>query len=594
LESKESQYRELFYVEASDNHEEINRLFTILEKNHLDQNAIGSIFRIVHTIKGNAMGIGLDDIANLSHVMEDTMVHVKDQTIVLETELINNLYRANDKLGELIKAVKTKNKVSYLGIQTKLSIYLKKKISDATVKEVDKEVIDKKGGKENTEIELSDSESQRKKDLLAYVESDIEEVQEGGNYSSNEASAISFTDVIQIPIKKMDDMVNLIGQLIIERDRLITEQQNSGKRSSKYEVLQRISSNLQYSIMDARMMPIGFLFNKFHRIVRDVSVAESKEVSLELHGTDVEIDRNILKIMSDSLIHLVRNAIGHGLENPEVRLENGKNKTGNLSLSASYEKDNVAIRVSDDGNGINPEIIKKRLVKNKMVTAEFANKLSDEDTIMYIFEAGFSNADKITDISGRGIGMDVVKQATESIGGHVSIDTEVGKHTTIKLLLPTSLALKGALLFEVNNQEYAIALVYIESVLKIPKKNIHKLNGGLIMDYQKKTISLVFLSDLLLEKDLTNLFQNKTFYNTLDGYEKNNDLEIIVVNHSGKQTGIIVDKLLLQKEIIEKPLEKPLDKVKFLTGTTILGNGKVCPVLDIAYLTTLVYKQLKS
>lgn len=588
MESKESEYKELFYVEASDNHEELNRLFTVLEKNHHDQNAIDSIFRIVHTLKGNAMGLGLDDISNLSHVMEDIMGHVKNQDIQLEVEIINNLYKANDKLGELIQAVKTQNKVSYLGIKTKLAVYLKNQISKEKISQEKSE--EKK--KDKKAVELSDAESQRKKDLLAYVETDIEGEDYDATANKEESSAISFTDVIQIPIKKMDDMVNLIGQLIIERDKLITEQQKEGLRSSKYEVLQRISSNLQYSIMNARMMPIGFLFNKFHRIIRDVSVAEEKEVNLILKGTDVEIDRNILKIMSDSLIHLVRNSIGHGIETPEIRTSNGKNKIGSLTLSASYEKDNVAIQVTDDGNGIDPDKIKKKLISKKMVSSEAAEKLSDDEIIMYIFEPGFSNAEKVTGLSGRGVGMDVVKQATESIGGHVTVDTEVGKHTTIKLLLPTSLSLKRALLFEVNKQEYAIALVYIEAVLKSPKRNVHKLNGGLIMDYQQSTISLVFLNDLLKEKDLENIFKNKVFYEAYDKIEKDSELEIIIVNHSGKQTGIIVDNLLLQKEIIEKPLEKPIDKVKFLTGTTILGNGKVCPVLDIAYITNLIYKQL--
>lgn len=564
MKSKESEYRELFLAEAHENFEELNKLFIALEKNHKNKNAVNSIFRITHTLKGNAMGMGFDAIADLAHVMEDIMGAVKNGDIELNQELFESLFKANDKLGSLIKALETGAKVSYLGIKTKLSVMLKNSLDAKTGKrkaEDDDEFFDEPTEEEKTE---------RGEDL----------------------PEISFADVIQIPVKKMDEIMNLVGQLVIERDRLISINSVNGKRTSEFEGLQRISSNLQYSIMNARMVQMGFLFNKFHRIIRDVAAVEQKNINLVLKGTEVEIDRNILKIMSDSLIHLVRNAVSHGIEAAGERKAKGKPETGSVTLDAWHQKDNVIIMISDDGKGIDVHQIREKIVTKGLVSADVARKLTDDEVIKYIFEPGFSNAEKVTEISGRGVGMDVVKKAVESIGGQVHVNTELDKGTSINLTLPSSLALKGALLFELGDQEYAVPLSYTEAVIALTKEDIHKISGGLMTKYLELSISVIFLKDLITMKKLSEIERKGILHKTFDNLEEGAQMSAIVVSYSGKTIAIVVDKLLQQKEIIEKTLPKPLDKTRLLSGATILGNGNVCPVIDIAAITDLLFKSM--
>lgn len=561
MKSKEEEYRQLFLTEALENFEELNRLFVELEKDISSKKAIANIFRIVHTLKGNAMGMGYEKIADLSHVMEDVFGAIKNGEIAPDKELVDSLFRANDKLGGLINAITTDERVSYLGIKTKLSVYLKNAREEFAA-----------GGGKSKEVDS---------------EEDTEEAEEE---TQDQGAGIKFADVVQIPVRKMDDLLNMVGELVIERDRLISLFGSEGKSTLEFERIKRISSNLHYGIMNVRMVQMGFLFNKFHRVLRDAASTEKKEVELILKGTEVEIDRNILKIISDSMVHLVRNAVGHGIETATERKDSGKPPTASVTLSAALEKDSVVITISDDGKGINTEKIKEKIVRQNMVTQEVADKLGEKEIVRYIFEPGFSSADKVTEISGRGVGMDVVKKAVESIGGQVLVDTELGLGTSVHLVLPSSLALKGALLFEVEDQEYAIPLTYIDSVTYLKKDDIHQVADSLMIDYQEQSIPIVFLRGLLSIRNLDTVDQAMIGHEELKTLNEDKELNVIISTHSGRLLGLVVDKLQRQKEIIEKKLPKPLDNSRLLSGTTILGSGNVCPVLDVASIMDVLFQ----
>ncbi|MDH5365751.1 MAG: chemotaxis protein CheA [Cyclobacteriaceae bacterium] len=715
MSSKEEEYKEMFLSEALQNYEQLNELFTVLEKDKDDTEAIDSIFRITHTLKGNAMGMGFEAIAELSHVMEDVFSEVKEGNIKLSKSLFDNMFKANDKLGTLIDALTTDEKVSYKGILTKLNVILRKareknqpkdeaetpdtneKIKgttqepvvpetesqpepepekanepqEDTVSETDtstesgKKPFGKLGemtarlfkstkqSEEETDSDIStepepessvestqpvsetpmeteEVENEQSPDIVEeeqelpepyfennVVEEEVEkvveeekdiepeeeqveeedeieekEVEEEIEEESATQRKIAFSDVVQIPIRKLDALMNQVEQLIIERDRLmaISDIDINGRSNSDFTSLQRITSDLQYSVMDVRLVQIGFLFKKFHRVIRDVASIESKQVSLVLKGTDVEIDRNILKIMSDSLVHLVRNSVSHGIEDAQTRKQRGKPEEGVVTLNARNEKDNVIVEISDDGNGIETEIIRKKIVEKGLLNKELADQLSENEVLLYIFEPGFSNAEKITEVSGRGVGMDVVKRATESIGGQISVETEVGKGSTIILKLPSSMAVKGALLFLLGKQEFAFALTYTEAVISLYKHEIYMINSGLMCKYLDKTISVIFLEDLLSMDCLDEISDEGAFHNTYHKIEDDQKLDVIVVSHSDRFIGIVVDKLLQQKEIVEKTISKPLDNVKLLTGTTILGNGNVCLVVDAAAIADILFK----
>jgi two-component system chemotaxis sensor kinase CheA len=562
MDSKEAEYRHLFLTEANENYEKLNHLFIELEKDPSSRNAINGIFRIVHTLKGNAMLMGYDRIASLTHTMEDIFSALSEKKIKLSAELIQNLFKANDKLGALINAIESGEKVSFLGIRTKLTVYLKNELEDL----------------EGGEPVAKDKEETKNDE----AEEDEEEEAEG-------STAITFTDAVQIPVRKMDELLDLVGELVIERDRLIAIYGADGRSTLEFEGLKRISANLHYSVMNVRMVQMGFLFNKFHRILRDAATSVKKDVKLSLKGTEVEIDRNILKIISDSLIHIVRNSVGHGIETAEEREASGKPKEGTVTLEAKHEKDSVILTISDDGRGIDTNKIRKKVVEKKMVSADVAEKLRDTEIIRYIFEPGFSSADSVTEISGRGVGMDVVKRSVESIGGQVLINTELGKGTSIHLMLPSSLALKAALLFDVEEQEYAIPLAYIESVEYFTKKDIHEISNGLMVNYQDQTVSVVFLKDLIEVPDLMRVHDEGVLQKSFEELADDVQLNVIMVSHSGRKLGLIVDRLQRQKEIIEKKLPKPIDTGRLLSGTTILGSGNVCPVIDVASIMDVLY-----
>ncbi|UXX79502.1 chemotaxis protein CheA [Reichenbachiella carrageenanivorans] len=593
MKSKEAEYRELFHAEALENFEELNRLFTDLENDHSDLNAINSIFRIVHTLKGNAMGMGFNDIAELTHVMEDVMGAVQQGNMALNKDLFDSLFKANDKLGALIGALSTGEKVAYLGIKTKLFVLLEKHTKATEVNPEQKAVNEESATATSNEAKVQAAEDEDRQEMMDFIkEKEASSPSVDASKLQAMKSEITFTDVIQIPVKKMDELMTMVGQLIIERDRLITLNSVDGKRTSEFEGLQRITSDLQYGVMNARMVQVGFLFNKFHRIIRDVAAIEGKQVSLVLQGTECEIDRNILKIMSDAMIHLVRNAVSHGIESSEERRGKGKPDKGTIILSAHYEKDNVVIEVGDDGNGIDAKIIRRKIVEKGLASKELAQSLSDDEVIMYIFEPGFSNAEKITEISGRGVGMDVVKKAAESIGGQIKVDTEVGMGTTIKLNLPSSMALKGALLFELGEQEYAVALSYTEAVVSLAKSDIHRITDGLMAQYLDQTIPIIFLKDIVNLENLADCQKEGVLHQSFEAIEEDVKLDVIVLSYAGKLLGMVVDRLLQQKEIIEKSMVPPLEKTKLLSGTTILGNGKVCLVIDVTTISDLMFKTL--
>lgn len=574
MSSKEQEYKELFLAEAFENYEQLEKLFTDLEKDISNRAVVDTIFRITHTLKGNAKGMGFDAIADLCHVIEDVFGKVKTGEILLDVELFNMLFRAVDKLGELINAVKEDDgkTVFYKGILTKLKVFLKK----------------------NTQATETGSKSEEKTAEIipeVMVEPQLEtyqQISEGVAITELETTKIAFSDSIQVSVNKLDALMNLVGELIIERDSLIAR---SSQRGNEFFRLQRITSDLQYGVMNIRLVQIGFLFQKFHRILRDVAKIEQKKVNLSLEGTDIEIDRNVLKIISDSLVHLVRNAVSHGIESPEEREKAGKAKEGKVILRASNEKDTVILQVIDDGKGIDVGVIRKKALKQGIITEEYAQKASDKEIMMCIFEAGFSNAEKITEISGRGVGMDVVKKAINSTGGKVDVSSTLGQGTTITMYLPLSMAVKGALLFVLGGQEYAVALSYTEAVISLHKKDIHKVSEGLVASYLDKPISVLFLKDIFSLHHLSQEDIKGKFHQSFDEMADNDKLELLIVNHQHRTVGIVVDKLLQQKEIVEKKLYKPLDKVQLFSGATILGNGNVCMVLNIPSILNRLFKE---
>lgn len=561
--AKEDEYKEMFLAEAQASCEEIDQLLTELEKKPNNRTAIDALFRITHTLKGNAMGMGLDGIAALSHILEDIFGVVKQGQITVSPALFQSLFRASDVLAQLVQAIKTEETVRYKGILTKLKVALRK----------------------------AKEESTNQPSTPTIIEDPID-VEDNTQATASSGHKVVLSEMVQVPVRKLDELMNIVGELLIEKDTLIA-QRRAIDYSSTTELarLHRLTSDLQYSVMNVRLVQVGFLFNKFHRVLRDAAVVEKKQVDLVLEGTESEIDRNVLKAISDSLVHLVRNAVGHGIETPQERLKVGKPERGTVTLSARSGKDSVFIEVRDDGHGIDIEKIKQKAIKKGLILKERASTISREEVLMCLFEPGFSNAEVVTEISGRGVGLDVVRMGVEAIGGKINIESVLGKGSTFIMSLPASMAVKPALLFELDTQEFAIPLAYTEAVTSIAKTEIHKINTGLVARYLNKVISVVFLADLFAMESMKEIDKTGAFFTHYNKVKDDAVLQLVIISYNHRFVGLVVDKLLQQKEIVEKQLPPPIHNVALFSGTTVLGTGKMCLVLDIARIMANLFKE---
>jgi len=404
------------------------------------------------------------------------------------------------------------------------------------------------------------------------------------------ARKLELSDLVYIPVKKLDNLLNLVGELVIDRDRILTlaAELNSPALRATAQHLFRISDDLQYSVMDVRLVGAGVLLNKFPRVVRDVAASETKQVELTLAGQEVQIDRNVLQLITDALLHIVRNAVSHGLEGPEDRKAAGKPATGQLRISALTERDDVLLQVQDDGRGINTDAVRKKAIRKGVVTAEAAAALDEQGVWTLLFEPGFSMAEQITDISGRGVGLDVVKLAIDSLGGRLRVASELGKGTTFTLVLPTSIAVKGALLIELDERAYAVPLLHTDTVLALANDQIFAVGGLLMTRVQEESVPLVPLRQLLYAEGGELLPRATRAELPTD----NSLSQVLIVSYGNRRLGLIIDRFLRQQNIVVKSLSKPLDTIDLFGGVTLLGSGQLCLVLDVPALTRLFLAKL--
>ena len=352
----------------------------------------------------------------------------------------------------------------------------------------------------------------------------------------------------------------------IQMDYPMEENNNNQSFHEQIEYLERITTNLHESVMKVRMVPIESVTQKYPRMIRDLSRTLNKKMNLVITGEDTELDRTVVDQIGDPLQHLLRNSADHGLESNEVRLERGKPEVGTIFLNAYQEGNNVVIKVGDDGNGIDTEAVKNKAIERGIVTAEQAENLSQKDIINFLFMPSFSMAKQITDISGRGVGLDVVKSGIEQLGGDVSVSTELGKGTTFTVRLPLTLAIIQALMVEIRDEIYAIALGSISNIEDIPVKDIKYVQAKEVIHLRGSVIPIIRLDKML----------------DIEPKEQEPDhLTVVIVQKGDQQAGLVVDNLIGQQEIVIKSLGKYINGNKLISGATILGDGDVALILDV-------------
>lgn len=371
---------------------------------------------------------------------------------------------------------------------------------------------------------------------------------------------------VRVDIDRLDNLMNLVSELIIIKTRL--EDGGSVERDNMNEAieyLERITTSLHDAVMKVRMVPIERVFNRFPRMVRDLAKELGKEIELEMSGEETEVDRTIIDEIGDPLIHLIRNSLDHGIESPEIRRERGKSATGMIKLRAYPDGNNVVIELEDDGAGIDLEKVKRKALDKGLLTQSDLKELSDEDAIDLLFNPGFSTADKVSDVSGRGVGLDVVKNKIESINGIVEVETSFHMGSKFSIRLPLTLAIIQALLINIEEEIYAIPLSSIREITPVESNEIRKVQNQEVVLFRNKTLPIIRLNRVLGISD----------------YEDENELIMVVVRKGEKEAGLIVDKLIGQQEIVIKSLGKYLVGVPYLAGATILGNGQISLILDV-------------
>jgi two-component system chemotaxis sensor kinase CheA len=332
--------------------------------------------------------------------------------------------------------------------------------------------------------------------------------------------------------------------------------------------------------MKIRMLPISRIFRKFPRVVRDLSLEKGKEINLVIRGEKTDLDKSILDAIGEPLLHLVRNAVDHGIEPPAERERKGKPRTGSVTLSASPEGNQIVIEVADDGAGIDPDRLRRKAVEAGIKTRDEADRLSDDEALNLIFLSGFSTAEKVTDISGRGLGMDIVRTIAESLKGRVSVQSEPGVGSSFTLRLPLTLAIIRAMLFSVGGRLLAFPMASVEKIVRIKDADVHSVSGKTVLRFRDRVISLFPLGELLTLPE--------------DGAGRLPQKFVIVVGHNGAFSGFIVDRILGQQELVIKVLEDHWNTVRYTAGASILGNGQVVLIMDVPALVAAEKAQLEG
>ena len=529
--SKHSEEEKQIFLTAAEQHlTTIRECLEGLEKNSSDFHLIDAFFRAVHSLKSSSNYMKLSRIEILTKEQERVLQKIREEKRPISVELLNALKSGYEFLLQLINDFK-ENKESPFDLEKSIEQIKKAFESDGkTSQKSSKRILPKR----------------------------------------------EFVDkTIRVPESKLDSLMNLVGELVINRSSFysILQKLENGKDPSKIkkeikqaaQTMRRITTELQMTVTELHMLPIKSLFGKFPRLVRDLSREKGKKIELELSGEETQLDKMMIEKISDPLVHLIRNAIDHGIEFPEEREAKGKPSHGTIKLSASQEGEVVVIKISDDGRGMDPEVLKETAIKKGIITPERAKILSKRECLELIFLPGFSTAAKVTDLSGRGVGMDVVRNTIKELKGEVDIDTEPDRGTTFAIRLPLTLAIVNVLLIEAGGQMFALPLSSIKETVKIPGERIKKVFERKITLLREEILGIVDLRKLLkisTARDFQGL------------------VPVVIVHGGGKNLGLIVDALHQQEEIVIKPLEGIVADIPGIAGATVLGDGKVIPILD--------------
>ncbi|EPE37703.1 chemotaxis protein CheA [Candidatus Photodesmus anomalopis] len=604
-----------FLIEASEILEQLSQELIELEKKPDDDELLNSIFRNFHTLKGGASFLSLTEFVDLCHRAENIFDSLRNRKYLVSSSVIDAILKTLDAINEQFDCIKNRkpliavnqkllNELSHVGSS---ELEEKKQITNSgTLDDISQEKYEKLLNElhsDNTDslnaISSNDSELEKKNEIIDNeFEQLLDELYGSGKGPSSKKASPVVNQKLLVPSKEeisestnkilkfhtkqsndktvrvdtltLDSIMNMVGELVLVRNRLssLALHDNNEDISKAISNLGIVTADLQGAVMKTRMQPIKKVFARFPRVVRDLSRNLKKNIALEMIGENTELDKNLVEALSDPLIHLVRNSIDHGIEVPKDRITLGKVPTGKIILSASQEGDHIELSITDDGIGMDPNKLRTIAIERHLLDKVTASRLTDKECFNLIFMPGFSSKDEVSDISGRGVGMDVVKTAINALNGSINIDSKIGRGTKIIISVPLTLAILPTLIIGVAGYSFALPLTNIDEIFHLDLTCTNVVNGQLTIVVRNKSIPLFYLRSWLVPKVMPVTLNKKYGH-------------IVIVKIGTQPVGLVVDTLIGQEEVVIKPLDSLLQGTPGVVGATIASDGNIALILDI-------------
>ncbi|MBP9566189.1 MAG: chemotaxis protein CheW, partial [Sulfurospirillum sp.] len=616
-----------FLVEAFELIEQLDQNLVELESNPDDLELLNSIFRVAHTIKGSSSFLNFDVLTGLTHHMEDVLNKARHGEVKLSHEVMDVVLESIDMMKSLLHAIRDNGNDTSIGIDITdicrhLDIISNGDEVSAPVAPAQMDPVETPMDEDNVDYsKLSDKEVEEEIERLLKMRKEEDRQRKSQAtvstpVSTNAASSVqedkneeeepkvaaasvkraapesstpakkdassSMEQTIRVEVKRLDHLMNLIGELVLGKNRLLkiyddVEERYEGEKfleelNQVVSSISLVTTDLQIAVMKTRMLPIAKVFNKFPRMVRDLSRELGKQIELEISGEETELDKSIVEEIGDPLVHIIRNSCDHGIEDVATRRAKGKPETGLIQLKAYNEGNNIVIEITDDGKGLDPDLLRSKAIEKGMITEREADGMSDKEAYALIFKPSLSTAKVVTNVSGRGVGMDVVKTNIEKLNGIIDVDSELGHGTVIRLKIPLTLAIIQALLVGAQEEYYAIPLASVLETVRIPLDEIYTIEGKNVLRLRDEVLSLVRLSDIFGVKQV---------------YEGGEHTYVVVIGLAESKLGVVVDTLVGQEEIVIKSLGDYLQGIEGIAGATIRGDGRVTLIVDVAALMNL-------
>ena len=573
-----------FLVESNENLDRLDSELVKLETDPSSQELLSSIFRTIHTIKGSCGFLGFGKLEKVAHVGESLLSRLRDGKLSLTPEFTSGLLAMVDAirtmLGE-IQATEQDGSETYPDLIANLNQLQNLDTAASTgastvppAKQESPQIPKAAGIDENSEASAPPA-----KELAPLAAAASAETLSGQHLQEDARAKVPTAETIRVDVHLLDRLMNLVGELVLTRNQItqFSARQTDPNLVSPAQQLNLLTSELQEEVMKTRMQPISTIFDKFPRVVRDVAMGCGKQVQIEMDGAETELDRSLLEAIKDPLTHIVRNSVDHGIETPDQRIACGKRPEGRVKLSACHEGGQVLVEISDDGAGIDTARVKNKAIERGIITPQQCARMSEGELLNLVFLPGFSTAEKVTNLSGRGVGMDVVKTNIDRVNGTVDLQSYPGKGTTTKIKIPLTLAIVRAVIIQTCGKRFAIPQVNIQELVRLDAERvqteIESVHGVPVYRMRGRLLPLVYLSEeLKLDRQASS--------------QANDDgaVNIVVLQANDHPFGLVVDEINDSEEIVVKPLSKQLRGLKIFAGATIMGDGKVALILDVVGL----------